>query len=142
MPATLGDTVHVHYTGRLVDGNEFDSSRGREPLAFTLGDHHVIAGFEDGVLGMEPGETKTITIPVDQAYGPRRDEMIATFPRAQFGDEVELHIGDQLHLRLEDGQLLPVVIADLTQDFVTLDGNHMLAGQDLVFDLELVRIGA
>ncbi len=138
--ATTGDTVRVHYTGRLEDGSTFDSSAGREPLEFTLGAHQVIAGFENGVTGMETGETKTVTIPPEQAYGPQRADMIAVFEREKFPPEMPLTVGEQLHLRTQDGHPVAVTVTEVTDSQVTLDANHPLAGKTLIFDLELTEI--
>ena len=138
--AKAGDHVKVHYTGRLSDGTVFDSSRDREPLEFTLGIGEVIPGFEQAVLGMEPGETKTVTIPAEEAYGPRRADMIIEVSRDQVAPGLPLAIGQQLQLRLQDGRVIPVVVADLSEETVTIDANHPLAGEDLTFEIELVAI--
>ncbi|CAM3353017.1 FKBP-type peptidyl-prolyl cis-trans isomerase [Rhodothermus bifroesti] len=138
--AKAGDHVKVHYTGRLSDGTVFDSSRDREPLEFTLGIGEVIPGFEQAVLGMEPGETKTVTIPAEEAYGPRREDMIIEVSRDQVAPGLQLAIGQQLQLRLQDGRVIPVVVADLSEETVTIDANHPLAGEDLTFEIELVAI--
>ena len=137
--ARSGDTVRIHYTGRLDDGSTFDSSQGREPLEFTLGEGQVIPGFEDGVEGMSPGEEKTVTIPADQAYGPRNDDMVLVVDRAQFPDHIRPEVGQQLQMS-QDGQVAIVTIVDVDDDSVTLDANHPLAGEDLTFDLRLVEI--
>lgn len=137
--AREGDTVHVHYTGTLSDGSVFDSSRGREPLEFTLGGGQVIAGFDEAVTGMSPGEEREVTIPADQAYGDRREEMVLRVPRAQFPGEPEPEVGMQVQLS-QGGQRIVARIAEVSDDSVTLDANHPLAGQDLTFALELVRI--
>jgi peptidylprolyl isomerase len=138
--AKAGDHVKVHYTGRLSDGTIFDSSRDREPLEFTLGIGEVIPGFEQAVLGMEPGEVKTVTIPAEDAYGPRREDMIIEVSRDQVAPDLQLAIGQQLQLRLQDGRVIPVTVADLTEETVTIDANHPLAGEDLTFEIELVAI--
>lgn len=137
--AKAGDTVRVHYTGRLDDGSVFDSSRGREPLEFTLGGGQVIAGFDDAVTGMAPGQEKTVTIPSEQAYGPRRDEMRVQVERSQFPSDIEPQVGQRLQMS-QGGQVAVVTITEVSDDQVTLDANHPLAGQDLTFDLELVSI--
>jgi peptidylprolyl isomerase len=139
--ATSGDTVHVHYTGRLDDGTQFDSSAGREPLSFTLGAGQVVKGFDDAVDGMEVGETKTVRMPAAQAYGERDERMTVQVPREQMPQGAEPQVGMQLMIQLQNGQQLPVTIVDVTEDSVTLDGNHALAGEALTFDLELVEIG-
>ena len=138
--AKSGDTVRVHYTGRLDDGTQFDSSAGADPLEFQVGGGQVIPGFDAGVTGMETGETKTITIPADQAYGPHRDEMVLQAPRDQIPPEIDPQVGLQLHLQHPSGQDVAVVVTAVTDETVTLDANHPLAGQDLTFDLELVEI--
>ena len=140
MPATQGDTVRVHYTGTLTDGTEFDSSAGREPLEFTLGSGQVIPGFDAGVTGMEPGETKTVMILAADAYGPRRDEMMLTVGADQFPDEMDPEVGQQLQLSQPDGQAVVVTVAEVTDDGVLLDANHPLAGEDLRFELTLDSI--
>lgn len=135
-----GDRVRVHYTGTLEDGEVFDSSQGQEPLQFTVGSGEVIPGFESAVLGMSPGERKTITIPSDEAYGPHRDEMLLSVPRDQFPAEADPHVGDGLIVGTSDGQQIPVTIYALEEDTIVLDANHPLAGEDLTFELELVGI--
>jgi FKBP-type peptidyl-prolyl cis-trans isomerase 2 len=138
--AKSGDTVKVHYTGTFADGTQFDSSRGGEPLEFTLGQSGVIAGFENAVLGMNPGEVKQVTIPCDEAYGERNDGMIQDVPRAAIPDEIDLAEGMMLQAQGPDGRRLNFTVASFDGDTVTVDGNHPLAGRDLVFDLELVEI--
>jgi len=140
MPATHGDTVRVHYTGTLDDGTPFDSSEGREPLEFTLGGGQVIPGFDAGVTGMEPGETKTVRIPADEAYGPRRDEMMLQVSPDQFPEGMDPQVGQQLQLRQPDGQAVVVRVAEVSSEGVTLDANHPLAGEDLTFELTLAEI--
>ncbi|MFN3597530.1 MAG: peptidylprolyl isomerase [Rubricoccaceae bacterium] len=140
--AKTGDTVHIHYTGRLDDGTVFDSSEGREPLAFTLGEGQVIPGFEHGVAGMAEGEQKTITIPVEEAYGPYESRLVLNVPRAQFPEDYEPEIGQRLQVGLEDGSVLEVEVVGVGDETVSLDANHPLAGEALTFDLSLVRIGA
>nr|WP_295877529.1 peptidylprolyl isomerase [uncultured Chitinophaga sp.] len=135
-----GDTVKVHYQGRLTDGTMFDSSEGRAPLEFKVGAHMVIKGFENGVLDMKPGEKKTIHIPVDQAYGPKNDEMIMEFPKANIPPDLNPEVGMELQMSNPEGQVFQVRVAAVGSEFITLDANHPLAGQDLVFDLELVEI--
>lgn len=138
--AKTGDTVHVHYTGRLDDGSVFDASEGRDPLAFTLGEGQVIAGFDDAIAGMEIGATKTVRIPVDEAYGARREDLLIEVPRTQLPDGLEVEVGMQLQLRREDGGAMPVTVAETGEASITLDANHPLAGQALTFDLHLVAI--
>jgi len=136
-----GDTVKVHYHGRLTDGTTFDSSEGREPLEFKVGSGQVIKGFDDGVTGMEVGEKKTINIPVEQAYGAKNEEMVVNFPRANFPEDLNPEVGMQLNMTNGSGQVIPVVIVEVGEEEVILDANHPLAGQELIFDLELVSIG-
>ena len=137
-----GDTVKVHYHGRLTDGTTFDSSDGREPLEFEVGSGMVIKGFDDGVTGMIVGDKKTIEIPADQAYGPKNPEMVIEFPLDQFPEGMKPEVGMRLNLNNNEGQVFPVEIAAVHEDLVLLDGNHPLAGKDLIFDLELVEIKA
>jgi FKBP-type peptidyl-prolyl cis-trans isomerase 2 len=140
--AKTGDTVKVHYTGRLQDGTVFDTSVGSEPLEFTLGQGQVIPGFEQAVIGMQVGESKTVTIPVDQAYGPRRDDMILEVNRDELPDDLEPEVGMQLQMNHGDGGIVIVTITEVSETTIKVDANHPLAGQDLVFDIELVEIGA
>ena len=135
-----GDTVKVHYHGRLSDGSTFDSSEGRSPLEFEVGSGSVIKGFDEGVVGMEQGEKKTIHIPADEAYGPTIPENVIEFPRSQFPPDMAPEVGMQLNLRSQDGQNIPVVIAEVKDEVVVLDANHPLAGKDLIFDVEVVEI--
>lgn len=139
-PAKQGDTVKVHYTGKLDDGTVFDSSVDRDPLEFTIGEGSIIPGFERAVVGMNLGESKTEVIPTDEAYGPHVEEMVVVIDRRQIPSEIEPEIGQQLHIQQPDGQVLPVVITDVSNSSVTLDANHPLAGEDLIFDIELVEI--
>jgi peptidylprolyl isomerase len=139
--AQAGDNVQVHYKGTLTDGQLFDSSEGREPLSFTLGSGQVIKGFDDGVTGMEIGDKKTIHIPNEEAYGPINKDMIINFDRKQIPAEIPLEIGGTLNMHQDgNGQVIPVVVREVTEEYVILDANHPLAGQDLVFELELVAI--
>jgi peptidylprolyl isomerase len=137
-----GDTVKVHYSGRLTDGTPFDSSAGREPLQFEVGKGMVIAGFENGVMGMAVGDKKTIQIPVEEAYGPKNPDMIIAFPLSEFPEDLELEVGQQLNMTNAQGDHIPVIVTEIGEENVMLDANHPLAGEDLVFDIELVEIGA
>ena len=139
--AKSGDKVRIHYTGTLSDGSVFDSSEGRDPLEFTLGSGQVIPGFDTGVTGMEVGEKKTIEIPCDQAYGPSNPGAIQDVPRDQIPAEIPLEVGLQLQMQSPQGQVIPVTVINVTDEAVTLDANHALAGKDLTFALELVSIG-
>ena len=138
--AKSGNQVKVHYHGRLQDGTTFDSSEGRSPLEFEVGAGQVIKGFDDGVLGMKEGDKKTIHIPVEDAYGEKSEDMIIEFPREQFPPDMKPEVGMQLNLRGQDGRNFPVVISEIKNEFVVLDGNHPLAGKDLIFDIEMVEI--
>lgn len=139
--AKLGDTVRVHYTGKLDDGTVFDSSLNAEPLEFTLGDGNIIAGFEKAVMGMSPGDSKTEVIPAEQAYGAYQESMVLVVDRAQMPSDMQPEVGQQLEIRQPSGQTIPVVITDVSEADVTLDANHPLAGEDLTFDIQLVEIG-
>lgn len=136
-----GDKVSVHYHGRLTDGSTFDTSEGREPLSFTAGAGQVIKGFDDAVMNMAPGEKKTVQIPVHEAYGERNEDMIMDYPKSDFPADLSPELGMELQMGDDHGNVFPVVIVNVTDDMVTLDGNHPLAGQDLVFEIELVTIG-
>jgi len=137
-----GDTVKVHYSGRLSDGTTFDSSSGREPLEFKVGSGQVIKGFDDGVTGMSVGDKRTVQIPVNDAYGPKDESMIVEFPRANFPEDLKPEVGMQLNMTNNTGQVIPVVITEVAEETVLLDANHPLAGQDLIFDIELVDIAS
>ncbi len=140
MPAQSGDAVRVHYTGRLDDGTVFDSSEGREPLAFTLGAGQVVPGFDRAVTGLEEGESRTVRMEPDEAYGPRRDELVLTVPHDAFPDEMSPQPGQRLQLGLQGGGSVNAEVADVGEEAVTLDANHPLAGQALTFDVTLVGI--
>lgn len=140
--AKTGDRVQVHYTGRLTDGEIFDSSRDGDAMEFTLGTNQVIKGFEQGVTGMSVGEAKTIEIEVGEAYGERIETLVQQVPRSGINLEVEPQTGMSLVLQLADGNQIPVAITEVTDEFVTLDANHPLAGQRLIFDVELVALHA
>lgn len=135
-----GDTVKVHYHGKLTNGTTFDSSAGREPLEFEVGSGMVIPGFDEGVTGMVIGDKKTIHIPADQAYGQKEEHMIMEFPRDRFPADMVPEVGMQLNMSNGSGQNFPVVITEVREAVVVLDANHPLAGEDLIFDLELVSI--
>ena|ERR1043165_187749 len=135
-----GDKVKVHYNGRLTNGETFDSSAGREPLEFEVGSGMVIKGFDDGVTGMKVGEKKTINISAEEAYGEKNPEMIIEYPREQFPEHIELKEGESLVMSSASGQQFQVRIAEIKDDVVLLDANHPLAGEELIFDLELVEI--
>ena len=138
--AKMGDVVRINYTGRLTNGTQFDSSSGKEPLEFTIGLGQVIKGLEAQVAGMEPGSKVTVTIPCDQAYGPHRAEAIQTLDRAKVPSGIDVRPGTQLKARTADGGMLPITVVEVDDSIVKVDANHPLAGQDLVFDVELVEI--
>lgn len=136
-----GDTVKVHYHGKLTTGETFDSSEGREPLEFTVGSGQVIKGFDDALMDMAVGEKKTVQIPVNEAYGERREDMIVQYPRQEFPDDMTPEVGMQLNMSDNMGNNFPVIITEVQEEIVVLDANHPLAGQDLIFDLEVIAIG-
>ena len=138
--ATNGDTVLFHYTGSLNDGTVFDSSSGRDPLQVTIGSGQVIRGVDDALRGMAPGEEKTVTLGAVEADGPRRPELLHEVERAAIPPEVNVEVGSQLEGRDTGGQRLRLTVVEVADDKVTLDANHPLAGQELTFDLQLVRI--
>jgi len=138
--AKAGDTVAIHYTGTLADGSQFDSSEGRDPLRFTLGSGQIIAGLDAAITGMSQGEKKSVTIAAAEAYGDHRPEAIQAVPRAQIPAEIPLEVGGGLQVQTPDGQTIPVTVTSVTDEEVTLDANHPLAGKDLTFALELVEI--
>ena len=140
MEVKTGDKVRVHYSGRLLDGTLFDSSEGREPLEFTVGAGQMIKGFDAGVQGMRDGDRKTIQIPPEEAYGHRDEEAIIEFPAENVPSDMTLEPGLQLTLRNQYGQPVPVVVLEVKSDVIIMDANHMLAGQELVFEVELVEI--
>jgi peptidylprolyl isomerase len=138
--ANKGDNVRVHYTLKLDDGTVFDSSRDREPLEFSIGKRQVIKGFEDAVIGMTVGGSKTIKIPFMDAYGPYREDLVLRLKRSQLPSHIELREGLHLQLTQPDGTIVNVVVTDISEDTVTLDANYPLAGKDLTFEIELVEI--
>ena len=141
MQAKQGDKVKVHYTGKLTEGIVFDSSEGAEPLEFELGTGQVIEGFDNGILGMTIGEKKTVHIPVNEAYGPADEQNVIKIPRSEIPADMELQIGMVLNMHQDGtGQVMQVAVADFDEEAVVLDGNHPLAGKDLIFDIELVEI--
>lgn len=138
--AEKGDTVKVHYTGKLEDGTIFDSSREREPLEFTIGEGKVIPGLEAAVIGMEAGESKSATVPPEDAYGERRSDRLLTVDREHVPDDLDPEVGQQLELKQPDGRKVPVIVARVSDSDITLDANHPLAGRELAFEMELVEI--
>jgi FKBP-type peptidyl-prolyl cis-trans isomerase 2 len=135
-----GDKVKVHYHGKLTSGEIFDTSSGRDPLEFEVGSGSVIKGFDDGVAGMRVGEKKTINIPLDEAYGPRSEDMLIEFPKDRLPQDMKLEKGMELTMSNGAGHNIPVVLTEVKDDCVILDANHPLAGEDLIFDIELVEI--
>ena len=135
-----GDVVKVHYTGKLASGEQFDSSEGREPLEFKVGAGQMIKGFDAALPGMTKGDKKTINITPEDGYGPRSEEAIIEFPKENVPADMKLEPGMALTLSNQQGQPVPVVVVDVKEDVIVLDANHFLAGQELIFDIELVEI--
>ena len=135
-----GSAVKVHYTGTLSTGEVFDSSEGRDPLEFTMGQGMLIPGFEKAIMGLKVGDSTTANIPANEAYGEKNDEMIVTVAKAQLPEGMEPEVGMQLQLNQPNGQPIPCVIAGVEGDQVTIDANHPLAGKDLTFEIEVVEI--
>ena len=138
--AKYGDTVKVHYTGKLDDGTVFDASVNGDPLQFTIGSGQIIPGFEQAVVGMNPGESKTVKIPAEDAYGQRREDLVLEIEKSQLPEGLKPEVGLQLQSRQPDGRIIVLTIADISESHVTLDANHPLAGKDLTFDIQLVEI--
>jgi peptidylprolyl isomerase len=138
--AKNGDTVKVHYTGRLENGEIFANSRDGDPLEFTIGGGDLIPGFENGIVGMEVGETKTITVPPEDAYGSRHEELLVHVNKDQFPEDLTPAIGQELQIRQKEGDPLRVTVADIDEDTITLDANHPLAGYTLTFNILLVAV--
>ncbi len=136
-----GDTISVHYTGKLADGTIFDSSYGRAPIQFTLGQGKLIAGFEKAVIGMKTGEKKTAIIPVLEAYGPRHDKAVVEMERKNLPQNLIPQVGQRLELTQDDESTVLVTVTAVTEAAITVDANHPLAGKDLTFEIELVSIG-
>ncbi len=135
-----GDKVKVHYTGKLTSGDEFDSSAGREPLEFTVGAGQMIKGFDAALPGMIVGDKKTINIAAEDGYGERSEEAIIEFPKENVPADLKLEPGMTLTLSNQQGQPVPVIVKEVKDDIIILDANHFLAGQELVFDIELVEL--
>ena len=135
-----GDKIRFHYVGRLDDGQVFDSSENRDPLEFQVGEGSVIPGVEEALRDMNPGESKSVRIPAEQAYGQHREDLIAEFQKDQLPDEIEPSVGQRLQLRTHEGHSFPAEIVEVTEKTVKLDANHPLAGKALNFDLQLVEI--
>ena len=135
-----GDTVKVHYTGTLEDGTVFDTSVEREPLEFTLGEGTLISGFEEAVKGMQVGQSKTVTIPAEEAYGLHRDDLVLVIERDQIPEDLDLKVGQQLQMQQTNDKTIVVIVTDVSETTITVDANHPLAGKDLTFEIELVEI--
>ncbi len=135
-----GDTVAIHYTGTLDDGTVFDTSDGRDPLEFTVGSGHIIPGLDSALPGMTLGERKTVAIECEQAYGALNPDLRQAIPRDGIPKDIPLDLGTQLQMQTPDGQALPVTVVEADETTVTLDANHPLAGKDLTFDFEIIRI--
>ncbi|MFC2038493.1 FKBP-type peptidyl-prolyl cis-trans isomerase [Chloroflexota bacterium] len=138
--AETGDTVRVHYTGRLQNGEVFDTSAGSEPMEFTLGQDQMIPGFEQAVLGMQAGDNKTVTVPADEAYGPLRDDLMLEIGRDEIPEYLEPEVGTQLQSNQPDSSVIVFTITEVSDTTITIDGNHPLAGEELTFNIELVEI--
>ncbi len=137
--AQNGSQVKIHYTGRLDNGQVFDSSQDRDPLEFTMGQGQLIPGFEAAVQGMQAGEKKTVVIPAEEAYGPRQEELLFSVDRAQLPENIQPEVGQQLQVN-QEGQTAVVTISELTESTITLDANHPLAGENLTFELEVMEV--
>ena len=135
-----GDTVRVHYTGTLTDGQTFDSSEGRDPLEFVVGSGQIIPGLDAAMEGMAVGEKKTVAVAADEAYGQHDPNAKQAVPRADIPEDIPLDPGTQLQVQTQEGQVMPVTVAEVTEEQVILDANHPLAGKDLTFAIELVEI--
>jgi peptidylprolyl isomerase len=139
--AKKGDVVKVNYTGKLTNGEVFDSSEGREPLEFTVGAGQMIVGFDVAIPGMKVGDKKTINISAEEGYGAKNEEMVFDFPKERIPADMKLELGMQLSMNNGEGQMMPVTVVDVSEESIKLDANHFLAGKELVFDVELVSIG-
>jgi len=138
--AKLGDTVLIHYTGKLADGTVFETSVGREPLQMTLGESRVIPGFEATVLGMSPGETTSTTLAAQDAFGPHKQDLVVQFSRDRMPPDIDPQVGHRMELETETGQSIEARIVEVSPEIITVDANHPLAGKDVMLDLELVEI--
>jgi peptidylprolyl isomerase len=138
--AENGKKVKVHYTGKLTDGTVFDSSEGREPLEFVLGQGSMIKGFENAVMGLNLGDKTSATLKPDEAYGERNNDLIFNFAKEKFPEDINPQVGMKLNMQTAQGQPVPVEVKEIAEDHVVLDANHPLAGKELVFDIELVAV--
>lgn len=135
-----GDTVKVHYTGKLEDGTVFDTTANRDPIQFRIGEGQVIPRFEQAMSGMEPGESKTVEVPADEAYGPHHEELVLMVDRNVFPEDAQPEVGLQFEVRQTDSPPIVAMVTDVTESNATLDANHPLAGKDLIFDVQLLEI--
>lgn len=135
-----GDTIRVHYTGKLNDGTVFDSSTGHDPLEFQVGSGQLIPGFEKAVVGLAVGDRTTAQIPSEEAYGEHSPEGLIEVPRDRLPEEMKMEVGVQLQMQTHDGRPVPVRVVAVNEGGVTVDANHPLAGKDLTFDIEIVAI--
>ena len=140
--ANKGDTVQIHYTGTLSDGSVFDSSEGRDPLSFEVGSGMIIPGLDVAIPGMAVGDKKTVAIPADQAYGPEHPEARQAIPRSDLPSDIPQEVGTRLQMQNPEGQVVAVVIAEVTETDIIIDANHPLAGKDLTFAFEIISIKA
>lgn len=138
--AKQGDTVKVHYSVRLGDGTIIGSTTDHEPLQFTIGEGQILPGFEQAVVGMNPGELKTIEVIADQAFGPHLDEMVVVIDRSRLPADFESKVGEQVQFRQGDGQIATVLVTDVSESSITIDANHPLAGKDLTFDIQFIEV--
>ena len=138
--ASEGDTVKIHYTGTLEDGTTFDTSVGNEALEVTLGTGQLIIGFEEAVYGLKVGESKTVTIPAEEAYGLHRDDLVIVLEKKELPTDLEPKVNQQFKIMLTDGSTMDVIVTNVSETMITVDANHPLAGKDLTFEIELVGI--
>jgi len=138
--AKEGDTVRIHYSGKLTNGTEFDSSAERGPLEFQLGSGQIIPGLEQGIIGMAPGEKSSIPVAAAEAYGPHQPEHVQEIPKEALPADLEVDVGSRLHATTQDGRQVPLTVVEVSDEHVKVDANHPLAGEDLVFDVELLEI--
>jgi peptidylprolyl isomerase len=138
--AKQGDTVKVHYTVRLEDGTILGSTPNHKPLQFAIGGGEILPGFEQAIVGMNPGESKTVQVPADEAFGPHQEEMIVVVGRNRLPADLKPKAGESLLFRQEDGKTITVMVTDVSESSVTIDANHPLAGKDLTFDIQFIEI--
>lgn len=139
--ATEGDTVQIHYTGKLPDGTVVSTSQGKQPVQFTIGEGKVIPGLEKAIVGMAQGESKSVEIPAAQGFGPRRQDLVVQVDRSQVPDSTPASVGQRLPIQLRtQGKPVQAVVIDVSEDRLTLDANHPLAGKNLNFDVELIKV--